>query len=94
MARVGQQAGTAGRPPSRIGVWIKTARPFSLSASVSPILVGTALAAYDGRFDAALFAATLLASVMLQVAANYFNILGPGVHCLQAWGGMARLHRY
>ena len=74
MARVQQQAaGTAGRPPSRAAVWLKTARPFSLSASISPILVGTALAAYDGRFDAALFAATLLASVMLQVAANYFN---------------------
>lgn len=76
MARVERQAaGTADRqrPPSRAAVWLKTARPFSLSASISPILVGTALAAYDGRFDAAIFAATLLASMMLQVAANYFN---------------------
>lgn len=76
MARVERQAaGTADRqrPPSRAAVWLKTARPFSLSASISPILVGTALAAYDGRFDAAIFVATLLASMMLQVAANYFN---------------------
>ena len=68
-----QAAATDGQAPSRVGVWIKTARPFSLSASVSPILVGTALAASDGRFDGALFAATLLASMLLQVAANYFN---------------------
>lgn len=75
MARVEQEqrARPDGQPPSRVEVWIKTARPFSLSASVSPILVGTALAAYDGRLDAAIFAATLLASMLLQVAANYFN---------------------
>ncbi|MFI5272866.1 MAG: 1,4-dihydroxy-2-naphthoate octaprenyltransferase [Ktedonobacterales bacterium] len=58
---------------STLGVWIQTARPFSLSAAISPILVGTAVAAYDGRFDALLFAAALIGSVFLQVAANYFN---------------------
>lgn len=54
-------------------VWVKTARPFSLTAAVSPVLVGTAVAAYDGTFNIARFLATLLASLFLQIGANYFN---------------------
>jgi 1,4-dihydroxy-2-naphthoate polyprenyltransferase len=55
------------------GTWVKTARPFSLTASVSPILVGTAVALYDGAFRPLNFAAALLASLFLQIGANYFN---------------------
>lgn len=54
-------------------VWIKTARPFSLTAAVSPVLVGTAVAAYDGTFNAARFLAALLSGLFLQVGANFFN---------------------
>jgi 1,4-dihydroxy-2-naphthoate octaprenyltransferase len=54
-------------------VWVKTARPFSLTASVSPVLVGTAVAAYEGTFHLAPFVATLLSCLFLQIAANYFN---------------------
>ncbi len=54
-------------------IWLKTARPFSLVASVSPILVGTAVAAYDGRFQPLIFLITLLSSLFLQIGANYFN---------------------
>ena len=53
--------------------WLKTARPFSLTATVSPILVGTAVALYDGTFRPLNFVAALLASLFLQVGANYFN---------------------
>ncbi len=53
--------------------WIKTARPFSLTATVSPILVGTAVAAYDGTFHLVGFLVTLFSSLFLQVGANYFN---------------------
>src|SRR5215471_10690452 len=53
--------------------WIKTARPFSLTATVSPILVGTAVAAYEGTFHLATFLVTLLSCLFLQIAANYFN---------------------
>ncbi len=52
---------------------MKTSRPFSLTATVSPILVGTAIAAYEGTFHAVIFIATLLASLFLQIGANYFN---------------------
>lgn len=54
-------------------IWLRTARPFSLSAALSPVLVGTAVAAYDGVFTPLTFAATLLASVFLQVGTNFFN---------------------
>ncbi len=54
-------------------VWLKTARPFSLTAAVSPVLVGTAVAAYDGAFSIMRFLAALLAGLFLQIGANYFN---------------------
>ncbi|HEV2473947.1 MAG TPA: 1,4-dihydroxy-2-naphthoate octaprenyltransferase [Chthonomonadales bacterium] len=44
-----------------------------MTASVSPILVGTAVALYDGAFHPLNFAAALLASLFLQIGANYFN---------------------
>ena len=65
------QQATSIRPSWR--VWLKTARPFSLTAAVSPILVGTAVAAYDGTFHILPFLAALFSSLFLQVGANYFN---------------------
>jgi 1,4-dihydroxy-2-naphthoate polyprenyltransferase len=53
--------------------WIKTARPFSLTATVSPILVGTAVAAYVGTFHLVNFLVTLSSALFLQIGANYFN---------------------
>ena len=54
-------------------VWVKTARPFSLTAAVSPVLVGTAVAAYEGSFHLVAFLVALLSCLFLQIAANYFN---------------------
>src|SRR6266436_3768140 len=68
------QAHAGGKtPPVSWKVWVKTARPFSLTASVSPVLVGTAVAAYDGTFHLLNFLAALCSSLFLQVGANYFN---------------------
>jgi 1,4-dihydroxy-2-naphthoate octaprenyltransferase len=53
--------------------WIKTARPFTLTATVTPLLVGTSLAAYQGKFSAGIFLAALFSGLFLQVAANFFN---------------------
>ncbi len=60
-------------PPASWKTWVKTARPFSLTATVSPILVGTAVAAYDGTFHLAIFLVTLFSSLFLQIGTNYFN---------------------
>jgi 1,4-dihydroxy-2-naphthoate octaprenyltransferase len=54
-------------------VWLKTARPFSLTATVSPILVGTALAAYNGVFHVVPFFLTLFSCLFLQIGTNYLN---------------------
>ena len=52
---------------------MKTGRPFSLTATVSPILVGTAIAGYEGHFNAGIFFVTLISALFLQIGANYFN---------------------
>jgi len=59
--------------PAAWQIWLKTARPFTLTATVSPLLVGTALAAYEGTMRPAIFLVTLLSALCLQIGANYFN---------------------
>ena len=62
---------STGLPSWRI--WLKTGRPFSLTAAVTPILVGSSLAAYEGTFNWGLFLITLCAGLLLQIGTNYFN---------------------
>ena len=57
-------------PQSQIVSWFWATRPFSLSASVAPVLVGTALAATDGALDWLLFALALTGSVAIQIGTN------------------------
>ena len=64
---------SAGAHPVMWRVWLKTARPMTLSATASPLLVGTALAGYEGTFHPLPFVAALLSSLFLQIGANYFN---------------------
>ncbi len=51
--------------------WIVAARPHTLSASVVPVLVGSALAWQAGGFDGGVFTAALLASMLVQIGANF-----------------------
>ncbi len=59
--------------PAAWRVWVKTSRPFTLTAAVSPVLVGTAVATYQGTFHLANFLATLFSCLFLQIGTNYFN---------------------
>jgi 1,4-dihydroxy-2-naphthoate octaprenyltransferase len=52
---------------------LKTSRPFTLTAAVSPVIVGTALAGYQGTFHFWIFLTTLLSCLFLQIGTNYFN---------------------
>src|SRR5215470_4594459 len=54
-------------------VWLKTSRPFTLTATVSPLVVGTALAAYERTFHLGIFLATFFSCLFLQIGTNYFN---------------------
>jgi 1,4-dihydroxy-2-naphthoate octaprenyltransferase len=58
---------------ARLAVWWRAARPFSLTASVTPVLVGSAAAFRDARFHPDLFLATLIASMAIQAATNMIN---------------------
>ncbi len=65
---------TSSTPSSRVWkIWVRTGRPVTLTATVSPILVGTAVAAYEGTFHLGIFLITLFSSLFLQIGANYFN---------------------
>jgi 1,4-dihydroxy-2-naphthoate octaprenyltransferase len=54
-------------------VWVIAIRPRTLPAAVAPVLVGTALAWADGAFSFAPALAALIASLLLQIAANLAN---------------------
>lgn len=51
--------------------WLVGARPYTLSAAVVPVLVATALAYGRPGFAWGVFALTLLASLLVQVGANF-----------------------
>jgi 1,4-dihydroxy-2-naphthoate polyprenyltransferase len=56
-----------------VAVWWQAARPFSLTASVTPVLVGSGAAFRDARFHPGLFLVTLGASMAIQAATNMVN---------------------
>jgi len=59
--------------PSPLKIWLRAVRVFSFTASITPILVGSALAAYDGAFSAPLILAMLAASVACHAGCNLAN---------------------
>lgn len=59
--------------PSAWKIWVKTGRPMTLTATVSPLLVGTAVAAYEGVFRPLNFLLAFVAGLLLQIGTNYFN---------------------
>jgi 1,4-dihydroxy-2-naphthoate octaprenyltransferase len=61
---------------TRLAVWVHGARPRTLGASVTPVLVGTAAA---GTATAWRFVAALLVGLGLQVGVNYANDFNDGI---------------
>lgn len=59
--------------PDAVRNWFMATRPFSFTASIVPVLLGTLLAAYDGFFDLGLLALVMLASVLVQAGSNLVN---------------------
>lgn len=64
---------------SRISPWINAARLRTLPLSISGILVGSSIAAYDGYFDIAIFSLALGTTLGLQILSNFANDYGDGV---------------
>ncbi len=55
------------------GAWVLAARPATLWAAVTPVLVGSALAHADGGFRLDAFAVALFCSLAIQVGVNFAN---------------------
>ncbi|MDQ3880117.1 MAG: LLM class flavin-dependent oxidoreductase [Chloroflexota bacterium] len=65
--------GGSSRARRRAAALLEVLRPFSFTASIVPVSAGGALAAMTGTFNWLLFAAVLLAAVLLQVGTNVVN---------------------
>lgn len=58
---------------SRVAAWLEAARPKTLTASVSPVLVGSALAWREGMFRPGAAALCFLVAFLAQIASNFAN---------------------
>lgn len=58
---------------SSIGVWLNAARPKTLPAAISPVILGIALAWDAGAFHFPAALCALLGAILIQIAANYAN---------------------
>lgn len=61
------------RPPTTWGTWLRAVRPFSFTASVTPLVVASAFAVWQGRFDPVLAGLMLAAAVACHAGANLAN---------------------
>ena len=58
---------------SKIKAWFWAIRPFSISAAVVPVLVGSAFAFYGGKFSLFRFLLVLIAGILVQMATNLID---------------------
>ena len=58
---------------STIALWINSARPKTLSASIAPVIVGAAMAWVDGPMNWLALVITLLSAVFIQIGTNFAN---------------------
>ncbi|MBK1667719.1 1,4-dihydroxy-2-naphthoate polyprenyltransferase [Rhodovibrio sodomensis] len=69
------QAADAGRAQtvSRLRAWLMAARPQTLPAGASPVIVGTGAALGTGVFHAGAAVAALLGALLIQIGTNFAN---------------------
>ncbi len=63
----------SGPAPSRVKVWIEASRPFSFTASVTPVLIGSVLGALDGLFSWGRFFLALFGALFIHIGTNMVN---------------------
>jgi 1,4-dihydroxy-2-naphthoate polyprenyltransferase len=66
-------APTAPTTPPPLKVWLRAVRVFSFTASVTPVLIGSAFALVAGEFSPLLFALIIVASVLCHAGCNLAN---------------------
>jgi 1,4-dihydroxy-2-naphthoate octaprenyltransferase len=57
----------------KLKIWLKAARPFSLTASIIPVTLGAIFAAKELKFQFIYYLISLLAAVLLQASVNMLN---------------------
>lgn len=60
-------------PSSQVNPWLLAARPKTLPAAVSPVVVGSAVGLAEGRFNPWVAIAAFAVALLLQVGANFAN---------------------
>lgn len=60
-------------PESKLKIWIHAARPKTLWASISPVIIGTAMALEDGKAHWFAGLMALVAAVLIQIGTNFAN---------------------
>jgi 1,4-dihydroxy-2-naphthoate octaprenyltransferase len=58
---------------SQASIWVEAARPKTLWAAVSPVLLGIAIAVAEGWFHAPSAVLALMGALLIQVATNFHN---------------------
>ena len=58
---------------NKFNIWIEAARPKTLWASFAPVLIGTAMAYSDGKWDLVVAVFTMFSAVLIQVGTNFAN---------------------
>ncbi|MFA3783773.1 1,4-dihydroxy-2-naphthoate polyprenyltransferase [Melioribacteraceae bacterium 4301-Me] len=60
---------------SKLDSWVLASRPKTLPAAVVPVVVGSALAIHDGKFNALASLIALTCSLLIQIGTNFANDL-------------------
>jgi 1,4-dihydroxy-2-naphthoate octaprenyltransferase len=58
---------------SSLSIWLSATRPRTLPAAVAPVIVGSALAWHDGKFEAGAAALCLVFALLVQIGTNFAN---------------------
>lgn len=62
-----------GARPHKLRIWLEATRPFSFTASVTPVLIGSVLGAIDGPFSVGRFLLALFGSLLIHIGTNLIN---------------------
>ncbi len=59
--------------PTRLAVWLEASRPKTMPASITPVVMGSAMAYGEGTFHPLSAVCALLGALFIQIGANYAN---------------------
>lgn len=56
-----------------VKLWVEASRPKTLIASISPVLIGSAMTSFAGFFELPIFLYTILTGLLIQIGTNFAN---------------------